>query len=233
MTNFPDSVAPESSHKRDEFLKEVSRFPTLRIAGRHLALKLDTYRDHADSIVLAIVLGGVPVAREVATHLRAPLDLVIIRRLLTRDGPGSQICAVNIGGSMVIDEELRPRLMPSTPIEYFLADAIAELGRREQTCRRGRQPIELAGRSIILVDCGIRTGSTMKAAIEALRTMEPKQIIAAVPVASLEGYAVVAALADEMVCLAQPQTFGHAGLWYEDFSRPEDARVGELLDPPS
>lgn len=210
------------------------RFPSLRSAGRDLALKLEKHREVDDVVVLAIALGGVPVAHEVAKYLSVPLDLVIIRRLLAPQGPGSQTCAVSIAGSMVIDEELLPRpAVPSTPLDHFVADAIAELSRREQTCRGGRPPINLAGGTVILVDCGIRTGLTMRAAIGALRTKEPAQIIAAVPVASHEARDAVAALADELIFLSQPEPFGHVGLWYADFSRPGDDRVGELLEPAS
>jgi putative phosphoribosyl transferase len=181
--------------------------------------------------VLAIVLGGVPVARAVANFLRAPFDLVIIRRLLAPQGPGSQICAVNIGGSMVIDKELIPRpAVPSTPLDHFTNDAIAELGHREPICRRGRPPTELAGKAVILVGCGIRSGSTMLAAIMALRTKGPARIVVAVPVASLGGHAAIASLADEIVCLARPRPFGHVGLWYKDFTRPGDDGVGEVLE---
>jgi len=210
------------------------RFPSLRSAGRDLALKLEAHRKANDVIVLGIALGGVPVAYEVAKYLSVPLDLVIIRRLLAPQGPGSQTCAVNIAGSMVIDEELLPRpAVPSTPLDHFLADAIAELSLREQICRRGRPPINLAGKTVILVDCGIRTGLTMRAAIGALRTKEPAQIIAAVPVASHEGSTPVERLADDLIFLFQPQPFGHVGLSYVDFSRPGDDLVGELLEPAS
>jgi len=229
MTQSSNSTAAESSHKRIELLNRTTRFPNLRAADRELALQLQTHRARGDSIVMGIALGGVPVAHEVAIHLRLPFDLVLIRRLLAPQGTGSQICAVNLGGSLVIDEELAT-VTPSTPLKHFVEDAMAELKRREQTCRRGRSPINLAARKIILVDCGIRSGSTMKAAIGALRTMKPERITAALPVASPEGLEVIASRADDLVCLTQPQSFGHAGLWYEDFSRPGDDQVGDLLE---
>ena len=231
MINFPDLDDPGSSLTADETDDPVIPFPDLSSAGRELALKLDAYREDDNAVVLAIALGGVPVAREVANFLRAPLDLVIIRRLLAPEGPGSQICAVNIAGSMVLDEELIPLpAVPSTPLEHFTNDAIVELGHREQICRRGRPPTELAGKAVTLVDCGIRSGSTMRAAISALRTRVPARIVAAVPVASLGGHAAINLLADELVCLARPRPFGHVGLWYKDFTRPGDDRVGEVLE---
>lgn len=229
MSNSSDRAAPES-HKSNNFLKEVSRFSSLRAAGRQLAVEIRKDTDRSASIVLGIVLGGVPVAHEVATQIGARFDLVILRRLLAPQGPGSQVCAVNIAGKLVVDEEVRTNVPPSTPLDYFLTDALAELENRERNCRGGRPPIDLNGAEVVVVDCGIRSGSTMKAVIKALRTLKPKTITAAVPVASRDGYAVAASLADETICLAQPEPFGHVGLFYEDFSRPGDDRVAELLE---
>ena len=230
MINFPDGPGPESSQKIDESVKP---FPNLREAGRELALRLTKYREADNVVVMAIVSGGTPVAHEVARWLRRPLDLVIIRRLLAPPSPESSLsCAISIGGSTVIAEELMPRpAAPASPLDHFLADAIAELNQRAHMCRRGLPPINLASKTVVLVDCGIRTGSTMQAAIAALRTKEPEKIIAAVPVTSSGGHTAVTALCDEFVYLARPLRFGHVGLWYSDFSRPGDDRVGELLEP--
>lgn len=223
------NVAEESSHRKAAFLKEPSRFPNLSAAGHALAPQLDVYRAHPDCIVLGIALAGIPVAREIAGYLDAPLDLVIVRRLLAPRGPGSQSCAVNVAGSTVLDEEIIPPSVPSSPLEYFIADGLAELSRREQICRGGRPPIALAARTVILVDCGIRTGSTMAAAARSLRKLQPKQIVGAVPVASPEGLAAVGGLFDELVCLGRPEQFVNAGFWYEDFGRPNDEEVGALF----
>lgn len=232
MINFPDLDDAGAPPEGDETLNQVTPFLDLSSAGRELALRLEPYRERDNVVVLAIVLGGVPVAREVANYLRAPLDLVIIRRLLAQQGPTSQVCAVNIGGSTVIDKELMPRpAVPCTPLDHFVNDAIVELGRREQNCRRGRPPADLADKTIILVDCGIRSGSTMLAAIRALRTKKPAKIVAAVPVASFGGHATIVSIADELVCLARPRPFGHVGLWYKDFARPGDDGVGEMFEP--
>lgn len=229
MINFPDGAESKPSRADDELAKEVKPFRDLRTAGRELAIKLERYRRSDRPIIIAIALGGVPVADEVGRHLGAPLDLLLIRRLLAPQGPGAPTCAVNVGGLMIIDEGLRPPAAPSTPLEYFLAEAIAELGRRERTCRRGLPPIDLAGRTVILVDCGIRSGATMLAAIGALRKTRPAQIIVAVPAASVGGAATVAALVDEFVCLVQPNPFGNVAVWYKDFGRPDDDGVGELV----
>lgn len=230
MINFPDGAGPQSSQKEDQSIKPAKPFPDLCSAGRELALQLEKYRRADDVVVLAIVLGGVLVAHEVAKYLCAPLDLVIIRRLLAPQGPGSQICAVSIGGSMVIDKAVLPLArIPSTPLDHFIADAIAELSQRERICRRELEPSDLKGKTAILVDCGIRTGSTMQAAIGALRTKNPARIIAAVPITSHGGCITVADLCDEFFYLARPVPFGHVGLWYTDFSRPGDDGVAELL----
>lgn len=226
-----DRKAPASSHSRNESLKHVSRFANLRDGGRQLAKKLRSDADLKDSIVLAIARGGVPAGREVATLLRLPFDMLLIRRLLVPRGPGSELCAVSVGGTMVIDEEVTVPTSPLTAVEHFLTDAMAEFRHREELFRAGRPPIELANREVLLVDCAIHGGSTMKIAIQAVRRLKPTRITAAVPVASREGYALIETLADQVVCLAQPQPFGHAGMWYEDFTRPEDEDMHELFDP--
>ena len=212
-------------------LKQMSPFSNLTTAGRELALRLAAFENDPDAIVLGIALGGVPVAREVASFLNAPLDLILIRRLLAPEGPDSLLCAVNVAGSLVLDDGIQLSDAPTTPIEYFLTDGVFELQQRAQLCRRGRAPIDIAGRTVILVDCAIRTGSTIKTSMTALGKMRPQKVVGAAPVASPEGYAAVRDLFDELVVLAQPQKFGNAGVWYRDFSRPDDNHVGELLDP--
>jgi putative phosphoribosyl transferase len=221
-------MAPESSHNQEQLLKQPLPYSNLRAAGHELAVAVESYRDE-DPIILGIAAGGVPVAHEVANHLRAQFDLVLIRRLLAPDGPGSQLCAVNVAGSMIHDEGVKVSSEPSSPIEYFMADALAGFAHRVQVCRRSRPPLALDDRTVLLVDCGIRTGLTMKAAIGAVRKLKPKRIIGAVPVTSCEGSAAVADLLEELVCLMQPEVFGNAGVWYRDFSRPDDSEVGELL----
>jgi putative phosphoribosyl transferase len=226
MISFPDGLETNSLPTRNDSTK---RFPDLRSAGCELALRLERFRGD-DVVVMGIVLGGVLPAHEVALRLGLPFDLVIIRRLLAPDGPGSQICAVNVGGTLVVDAELPPRpITPVTPLDYFVVDALSGLARRERICRGEQRAISLRGKTIILVDCGIRTGSTMQAAIGALQTQQAKKVIAAAPVASFSGRAAVAGLADELIFLCSPRPFGHVGLWYADFNRPADDRVGELL----
>ena len=211
-------------------LKQPSPFPNLSKAGCELAPRLSEYKNDPDAIVLGVALAGVPVAHEVADFLHAPLDLILIRRLLVGDEVGSHICAVNVAGARILDDEIRLSEIPLTPLEHFLSEAIEGLDQREQVCRRGRSPIDLTARTVIVVDCGIRTGSTMRVAARAVRSTKPKRMIGAVPVSSREGHQIVAPLFDELICLMQPEEFINAGRWYSDFSRAEDDRVAELLD---
>jgi putative phosphoribosyl transferase len=211
--------------------QQAERFPDLRSAGRELAAALEQFSARTDVIVLGLVLGGALVAFEVARHLCLQLDFVIIRRLLVPHGPGSQVCAVNVAGSLVIDEELMPRpAVPESPLDYFVSDALEKLAGRERQCRGGRPAVDLSQKTVILADCGIRTGLTMRAAIGALRKAGPARIIAAVPVASVKGRAAIEALADEVISLRSREPFGHVGLWYEDFRRPGDESVSDLLE---
>lgn len=203
-------------------------------AGRELAATLPRSDFSNDAVVLGILSAGVPVATEVARYLELPLDLVIIRRLLAPRGPGSQAAAVNAAGTLIVDEEIGPRpAKPQTPFDYFIDDALAGLALREKVCRGKRPRAELAGKPVLIIDCGIRTGLTMEAAIRAVRTLNPARITAAVPVTSHHGRRVVEAIADGLIYLAAPEPFGNAGVWYKDFSRPADNSVSQLLRPKS
>jgi predicted phosphoribosyltransferase len=209
---------------------KISPFPNLRSAGEQLAMVLSRRGFSAEFLVLAIVTAGVPVAFEVAKLLGAPLELLLIRALTTPGGPGTQACAVSVGGHLVIDDRLPPLVdKPEKPFDYFMKDALGALIQRADTCRGKRPVISVAGRKILLVDCGIRTSLTMQAAIGALRKLNPKSITAAVPVTSAEGRAIVEALADEFICIAEPEPFGNAGMWYRDFRRPGDESISQLL----
>ena len=207
----------------------MDRFPDLRTGGLQLAQELRTRGSFQDYVVLAIARGGVPVGREVATQLGLPFDIVLLTRLLLPAGPGSELCAVSVGGTIVLDKGIQVPIKPATPLEHFLDDALGEFRRREQMCRPDLPPVDLVDRKVLLVDCAIRTGATMKVAIRAIRQLNTDRISAAVPVASREGHALVESLADELVCLAQPEPFGNAGMWYEDFRRPNDEDMHQLL----
>jgi putative phosphoribosyl transferase len=209
-------------------LKQPSRFANLRTAGRELAPSLVADQNDPNAIVLGIASGGTPVALEVAHFLNLPCDLILIRRLLI--GPdGSHLCAINIAGETILDDGISVPATPATPLDHFLTEAVSSFNDRAKLCRGGRAPISLAHRKVIVVDCGIRSGSTMLAAIRALRRTEARRIIAAVPVSSMEGRAEVAPLFDEFICLMEPEQFVNAGFWYVDFGRPRDEEVGVLL----
>jgi putative phosphoribosyl transferase len=205
-------------------------FPDLRSAGRALAAAISRDRN-SNLLVLAIVSAGVPVAFEVAKALESALDLIIIRRLLAPDGPGSQACAVNVAGTLVIDEKIGPRpAKPQTPFDYFREDALNGIAERTQLCRGQRPAVEVSGKHLLIVDCGIRTALTMQAAIGAARTLNPARITAAVPVTSHDGRAKIEPLVDELIYLLAPEPFGNAGVWFKDFGRPKDEDINGLLD---
>ncbi len=208
----------------------IKPFPNLSRAGVELAERFPPGSERDDLVVLGIVSAGVPVSLEVAKHLGAALDLVIIRRLLAPRGPGSQACAVNVAGNLVVDDELKAQSpKPQTPFGYFMEDALKSLVQRAEICRGDRPPTELGGKPILLIDCGIRTSLTMQAAINAVRTLNPARITAAVPVTSDDGRRVVEALADDLIYLAAPEPFGNVGVWYRDFGRPADNSISRLL----
>ena len=225
LTEQDNTGAPEGAGSR------AARFPDLRGAGRDLAGRLAAYRGAKDVVVLGIVRGGVPAALEVARSLGAPLDVVVVRRLLTPRGPHAPVCAVNVCGTLVLDDELPPRpAVPATAVEHFIADALEGLALRARACRGERAPTDLSRKTVLLVDNGIHTGSTMRVAVRALRKSGAGRVVAAAPVASPEGAAAVSAVADELVCLSTPDPFGHVGLWYTDFKRPEDEEIPALLE---
>ena len=212
------------------------RFTDPGSAGRELAKKVEARGSLERAVVLAVARGGVPVAAEVAKRLRAPLDVVLVRRLLVPRGPEEPVCAVSVAGALVLDEELAARRAArdddeeNPALECFLAEALREFDARVGACRGARTPLDLSRRTVILIDNGVRTGSTLRAVLRALRTREPARVVAAVPVASVEGRASVAAVADEVVCLATPEPFGHVGLWYANFERQTDEEIAAALD---
>ena len=210
---------------------KIEPFSNLSSAGVELAAKLSDAGIKREVVVLALVSAGVPVAVEVAKHLEASsLDLIVMRRLLAPQGPGSQAVAVNAAGTLVVDEEIGPcPAKPETPFDYFVEDALNGLARRVQICRGELPPADLAGKEVLIVDCGIRTALTMQAAIGAVRTLSPVRITATVPVTSLDGLRIVEALADDFIYLAAPEPFGNAGVWYKDFRRFDDYAISQHL----
>jgi predicted phosphoribosyltransferase len=204
------------------------RFEDARAAGRSLAAALEAYGGRPDALVLALARGGVGVAAEVSKRLGLPLDLVCLRRLLVPRGSPEPLCAANVAGTPFLDGELSAALLDGAQdpaLKHFLGDALAEFDAGVRACRGARPALDLAGKTVVLVDNGVRTGSTMRAAVRAVRSCSPARIVAAAPVADAEALAAVAADVGEFVCLASPEPFGHVGLWYRDFRRPADDEI--------
>jgi predicted phosphoribosyltransferase len=200
-------------------------------AGRQLAAKLSRYAGRSDVLVLALPRGGVPVAYEVAQALHAPLDVFLVRKLGLPGHEELAMGAIATGGVRVLnDEVVRALRVPEEVIDQVTAEEQRELERREREYRSDRPPPDVRGRIVILVDDGLATGSTMRAAVAALRQQGPARIVVAVPIGAPETCAKLRDEADEAVCARTPEPFYAVGLWYEDFSQTSDDEVRELLD---
>src|SRR5207253_115720 len=205
-------------------------FPDRIEAGRLLAEELEKYADRDDVIVLGLPRGGVPVANEVAKHLHAPLDVFIVRKLGVPGFEELAAGAIASGGVRVLNEDVM-RAIPHADeaINAITARETAELERREQIYREGRPPPELRDRIVILVDDGLATGATMRAAVKALRERGAAKIVVAVPVGPPDTCHELEGRADETICLSTPEFFQAVGQYYEDFSQTSDEDVRELL----
>jgi predicted phosphoribosyltransferase len=206
-------------------------FADRREAGRFLAGKLTGYADRPDVLVLALPRGGVPVAFEVASALHAPLDVFLVRKLGVPGHEELAMGAIASGGVRVLNEDVvRALRIPGDVLEAVAEAEQAELERRERIYRGDRPPPDVRGRTVILVDDGLATGSTMRAAVAALRRQGPARIVVAVPVGAPETCAEFEREADEVVCARTPEPFYAVGLWYGDFSQTTDEEVHELLE---
>jgi putative phosphoribosyl transferase len=195
-----------------------------------LAAELGAYRGRQDVVVLALPRGGVPVAFEVAEALDAPLDIFVVRKLGMPGHPEFAIGAIASGGVRVLSEDaIRWYGISSSQIEAVAAEELAELERREREYRQGRALTDLHGRTVILVDDGLATGSSMRAAVQAVRAHKPARVVVAVPVGAPSTCEEFADITDETVCARMPEPFSAVGLWYRDFSQTTDAEVGALL----
>jgi len=205
-------------------------FADRRDAGRVLAGLLTKYANRDDVLVLALPRGGVPVAFEVAHALRAPLDVFIVRKLGVPGQDELAMGAIATGGVRVLNEDVVDALgLSAKVIDAVAAREEKELERRERIYRGARTPPEVRERTVILVDDGLATGSTMRAAVAALRKQRPARIVVAVPVAAPETCEEFKTGVDETVCAATPRMFNGVGRWYEDFSQTSDGEVHELL----
>jgi|SRR5689334_7633563 len=200
-------------------------------AGQLLSKQLTAYANRADVIVLALPRGGVPVAREIARRLHAPLDVFVVRKL---GAPGQEelaMGAIASGGVRVLNQDVVESMgIPAHVIESVTVQEASELARRERLYRGDRPAPDVTGRIAILVDDGLATGATMRAAIAALRLMTPRRIVVAVPIAAVPTRREFAREVDEIVCLQTPEPFFSVGFWYDDFSQTTDEDIREMLE---
>jgi putative phosphoribosyl transferase len=200
-------------------------------AGKFLATKLGHYAYQPDVLVLALPRGGVPVGFEIATALELPLDVFIVRKLGVPGYGELAMGAIAAGDVRVLNEEIVQHLnIPERAIEAVAREELLELERREKLYRGNRKPVEISRHRAILVDDGLATGSSMRAAVRALRQFNPASVSIAVPVASKDTCDHVRSEVDEIVCGRTPKPFMAVGQWYEDFTQTTDGEVSEFLD---
>lgn len=205
-------------------------FGDRREAGRQLARKLERYKGD-DVVVLGLPRGGVPVAWEVARELEAPLDVFVVRKLGLPIHEELAMGAIASGGVRVLNREvIRDAGVTQEEIERVDARERVELERREKAYRRGGEAVPVDGKIVIVVDDGVATGASLRAALEALALRNVKKIVAAVPVAPRETVADLQRFADEVDCVEMPSPFYAVGYWYRDFSQTSDEEVKQLLD---
>ena len=211
-------------------LDRLRPFADRHEAGAELAARLAAFRNRQDVVVLALPRGGVPVAHEVARSLRAPLDIFLVRKLGVPGHEELAMGAIASGGVRVLnDDVVRWYGIPGGIIDAVARREKEELDRRAAAYRAGRDPLPLDGKIVLLVDDGLATGSTMKAAVAAIRAQRPARVVVAVPVGAADTCRAFEAIADEVVCARAPSDFRAVGLWYQDFSQTTDDEVRDLL----
>jgi putative phosphoribosyl transferase len=205
-------------------------FEDRRDAGRRLAAKLSRFRDERP-VVFALPRGGVPVGYEISRSLGAPLDVFVSRKLGAPDQPEFGIGAVAVGGVRILNWDVIRRLgIPDDYIERVTARELAEVNRRLRYFRGDRPELQVGGRTTILVDDGLATGVTARAAVAALRRRRPRRLILAAPVCAAQTAKIFLAEVDELICLKIPSDLGAIGFWYRDFEQTPDAEVVQLLE---
>jgi predicted phosphoribosyltransferase len=208
----------------------MMRFRNRTDAGRQLAEKLAASVNRPDVLVLALPRGGVPVAFEVARALGAPLDVFVVRKLGVPGHEELAMGAVATGGVRVLNDEIVHGLrIPESEIEAVAARELWEVARRERLYRGEQAPLGVQGKTVILVDDGLATGATMRAAVRALKQQHPARIVVAVPTASRDTSEALEAEADEVACVITPEPFLAVGYWYDDFAQTTDSEVRDLL----
>jgi predicted phosphoribosyltransferase len=200
-------------------------------AGQYLADKLRSYRDRDDVLVLGLPRGGVPVAFEVAKALQAPLDVFLVRKLGLPGHEELAMGAIASGGIRVLNEDVVGRMrVPPEVVDRVAAQEERELQRREREYRNGRPALEVADHVVLIIDDGLATGASMRAAALALRQQHPRRLVVAVPVGARTTCNEFRKEVDETVCAIQPEDFYAVGAWYEDFSQTSDSEVKRLLE---
>jgi putative phosphoribosyl transferase len=195
-------------------------------AGRRLAERLGAYAGRDDVIVLGLPRGGVPVAAEVARSLHAPFDVCVVRKLGVPGDEELALGAIAAGGVLVLNDRVVADLhLSDQAIADVAAVELAELHRREQAYRGERPPVDVAGRTVLVIDDGLATGATMRAAVRAVRMRAPARVVVAVPVAAAGTCAALGPEVDEVVCALRPSDFRSVGGWYDDFSATTDDEV--------
>jgi predicted phosphoribosyltransferase len=205
-------------------------FSDRRDAGRQLARKLSGYAGRDDVLVLALPRGGVPVAYEVAEALDVPLDVFLVRKLGVPGQEELAMGAIASGGVEILDPGILARFgVSEDEVSEVVKKEERELARRERAYRDDRPPLELKGRTVILVDDGLATGASMRAAVSAVASASPGRLVVAVPVAPRSTALEFRKRVNEFVCLATPEPFVAVGMFYDDFGEPSDQEVRELL----
>ncbi|HLI89223.1 MAG TPA: phosphoribosyltransferase [Ktedonobacteraceae bacterium] len=208
----------------------ATRYHNRSEAGRLLATKLTAYADRPDTLVLALPRGGVPVGYEVAMALHAPLDVFLVRKLGVPGNEELAMGAIASGGVCVLNEGVvRTLNIPDKVIEAVARREQQELERRERLYRDNRPPLDVSNRIVILVDDGLATGATMRAAARTLQQQNPARLVVAVPVAAPEICNEFRNIVDEIICAQTPDPFFGVGWWYDDFSQTSDQQVHDLL----
>lgn len=207
------------------------RFQDRAEAGAYLGRLLQAHAADPTVLVLGLPRGGVPVAAEIAQALDAPLDVFLVRKLGVPGYEELAMGAIASGGVRVLNSDVVRRLnIPVRAINSVEREELAELERREKLYRDGRPPLSVQNRKIILVDDGLATGASMRAAVEALRQMKPASILVAVPVGSRDTCDQLRSLADEVICGNTPEPFFAVGTWYSNFQQTTDDEVRQLLE---
>jgi putative phosphoribosyl transferase len=201
-----------------------------REAGAVLAARLAEYAGRPDGIVLALPRGGVPVAEVIAEQLKLPLDVFLVRKLGVPNQPEYAFGAIAEGGIRVLNRDVIAAVgLTQDQVERISAEEQQELDRRADAYRGGAPESDLRGRSVILVDDGVATGSTMYAAVTAIRQQEPQRIVVAVPVGAPDALALLQQVADEVICPLAADPFDAVGSWYEEFPQVSDDEVRTSL----